>query len=164
VSARPAAELYDDDFFAWTQAQAKELRRFACTRPNVPLDLAHLAEEISDLGWERRNAVRSWTARMIEHLLLLEHSPAMEPRRGWINEIVTLRRDIERRLTPALRRDLKRQFLRLYDEARTDLQKKLLPYGDADAAARLPKRCPYILDQVLGDFWPASVQDGEDSA
>jgi Domain of unknown function DUF29 len=92
VSTRSAAELYEDDFYAWTQQQAKELRRFARSRPNLPLDLPHIAEEIADLGTERRNAVRSWTARVIEHLLLTEHSPAQEPRRGWINEIVTLRR------------------------------------------------------------------------
>src|ERR671919_2566578 len=115
MSMMPPEQLYETDFYAWTQIQAKELRRFARTRPNLPLDLAHLAEEIADLGTEQRNAVCSWTARVIEHLLLLEHSPASEPRRGWINEIVTLRRDIERRLTPALRRDLKRHFPRLYE-------------------------------------------------
>jgi Domain of unknown function DUF29 len=71
VSTRSAADLYEDDFFAWTQLQAKKLRRFARTRPNLPLDLGHIAEEIADLGTERRNAVRSWTARVIEHLLLL---------------------------------------------------------------------------------------------
>jgi hypothetical protein len=31
------------------------------------------------LGIERRDALRSWTARIIEHLLLLEHSPAKQP-------------------------------------------------------------------------------------
>jgi hypothetical protein len=154
MSTARAEQLYEDDFYAWTQAQAKELRRFARTRPNLPLDLAHIAEEIADLGSERRNAIRSWTARVIERLLLLEHSPAQDPRRGWINEIVTLRRDIDRRLTPVLRRDLKRQFQRICDEARADLQKKLSLYGEADAAARLPERCPYTLDQVLGDYWP----------
>ena len=74
--------LYDEDFFAWTQLQAKELRKFARTRPNLPLDLPHLAEEIADLGKEQRNAMRSWTARIIEHLLLLEHSPAEQPGRN----------------------------------------------------------------------------------
>ena len=47
------------DFYAWTQAQAKELRRFARTRPNLPLDLAHLAEEIEDLGMSERECGRS---------------------------------------------------------------------------------------------------------
>jgi Domain of unknown function DUF29 len=162
MSTRSAADLYDDDFFAWTQLQAKELRRFARTRPNLPLDLAHIAEEIADLGTEQRNAVRSWTARVIEHLLLLEHSPASEPRRGWINEIVTLRRDIERRLTPVLRRDLKRHLQRRYEEARSDLARKLERYGEGDIVNRLPTTCPYTLDQVLGDFWP-ETRDGAKS-
>jgi hypothetical protein len=83
TSVRPE-QVYEHDFYVWTQLQAKELRRLARTRPNLPLDLAHIAEEIADLGSERRNAVRSWTARVIEHLLLLEQSPAQEPRRGWI--------------------------------------------------------------------------------
>jgi hypothetical protein len=155
VSSRSAADLYEDDFFAWTQLQAKELRRFARTRPNLPLDLAHLAEEIADLGTERRNAVRSWTARVIEHLLLLEHSPAQEPRRGWISEIITLRRDIDRRLTPVLRRDLRRHLQGRYEEARSDLVRKLTLYGEGDVAGRVPATCPYGLEQILGDFWPA---------
>jgi hypothetical protein len=82
MSARLGHELYENDFYAWTQLQAKELRRFARTRSNLLLDLRHIAEEIADLGTERRDAVRNWTARVIEHLLLLEHSPAKEPRRG----------------------------------------------------------------------------------
>jgi hypothetical protein len=162
MSMRTAIDLYHDDFFAWTQLQAKELRRFARTRPNLPLDLAHIAEEIADLGTEQRNAVRSWTARVIEHLLLLEHSPAKEPRRGWINEIVTLRRDIERRLTPVLHRDLKRHLERRYGEARSDLARKLTLYGEAAVADRLPEHCPYTVDQVLGDFWPDPHGGGKD--
>ncbi len=156
TTRRPEEQLVDDDFFAWTQLQAKELRRFARTRPNLPLDLAHLAEEVADLGKERRDSLRSWTARIIEHLLLLEHSPAQEPRRGWIDEIVSFRSEIDERLTPTLHRDLKRQLPRLYDRARRNLQRKLERYGEAEVAARLPERCPYTLDQVLGDFWPAS--------
>ena len=54
MSAAPVEQLYEDDFYAWTQAQAKELRRFARSRPNLPLDLAHIAEEIADLGTEQR--------------------------------------------------------------------------------------------------------------
>lgn len=149
-----AEHLYEDDFFAWTQLQAKELRRFARTRPNVPLDLAHIAEEIADLGKNQRDSLRSWTANIIEHLLLLEHSPARDPLGSWIAEIVTRRRDIDRRLSGTLRRDLKRQLPRLYDEVLIDLPKKLAPYGEAHIAEQFPERCPYTLDQVLGDFWP----------
>jgi len=160
MRARSAVDLYEDDFFAWTQLQARELRRFARTRPNLPLDLAHLAEEIADLGTSRRDSLRSWVANIIEHLLLLEHSPAREPRGGWVAEIVTWRRDIDRRLSGALRRDLKRQLPRLYDEVRNDLRKKLEPYGEAHVPARFSEECPYTLDQVLGDFWPAPSTNG----
>ena len=148
-------QLYDADFFAWTQLQAKELRRFARTRPNVALDVRHIAEEIADLGKERRDSLRSWTVRIIEHLLLLGHSPAHAPRRGWIDEIVTFRGEIERRLTPTLQRDLVRRHPQLYAEARRNLARKLERYGEADVSAHLPERCPWTLDQILGDFWPA---------
>jgi hypothetical protein len=154
VSTRSAAELYEDDFYAWTQLQAKELRRFARTRPNLPLDLGHIAEEIADLGKNLRDSIRSWARHIIEHLLLLEYSPAQEPRRGWTAEIVNLRSEVEDRLTPRLHRDLRRRLPLLYDRARTDLRKKLAPYGEAYVAERFPERCPYTLDQVLGDFWP----------
>ena len=103
-------DLYEEDFFAWTQLQAKEIRRFARSRSNLPLDLGHIAEEIADLGQEQRNALRSWTARTLEHLLRLEHSPATEPCRGWIDEIINFRSEIEARLTPTLRRDPTRQL------------------------------------------------------
>ncbi len=159
MSAVPIKRLYEQDFYAWTRAQARELRRFARSQPNVPLDLAHIAEEIADLGAEQRKRLRSWTRRIIEHLLLLEHSPARDPRRGSINEIVTLRREIDDHLSATLRRDLKRHLPRLYDQAQSDMVERLRIYGESEVAARLPARCPYTLDQVLGAFWPASLRN-----
>jgi hypothetical protein len=135
-----AAALYDEDFFAWTRSQARELHRFARTRPNVALDVEHIAEEIADLGTERRDALRSWTARIIGHLLL-EHSPAQEPRRGWIHEVVNVRSEIERRLSGTLQRDLKRRLPLLYAEARRNVRRKLERYGEAEIADRLPEQC-----------------------
>jgi hypothetical protein len=154
MSTRPAQGLYEHDFFAWTQLQARELRRFARTRPNLPLDLEHLAEEVADLGKEQRNALRSWTVRIIEHLLLLELSPAEATRPGWIDEIVGFRDEIEARLTPTLRRDLARQLPRLYERARRRLARKLELHGEADDLPPLAERSPYTLEQVLGDWWP----------
>ena len=54
MSSLPPEQLYESDFYAWTQVQAKELRRLARVRPNLPLDLAHIAEEIRDLGKSER--------------------------------------------------------------------------------------------------------------
>jgi len=153
-------QLYEDDFYAWTQTQAKELRRFARSRPNVALDLAHIAEEIADLGRNQRDALRSWAANIIEHHLILEHSPAREPRAGGIAEIATWRRNINRPLSGALRRDLGRQLPGLYEDVRVDMPKNLAAYREAEIGDRFPERCPYTLDQVLGDFWPPSGNYG----
>ena len=38
-------DLYEEDFFAWTQTQARQLRQFVRTRPNLPLDLTRIAPE-----------------------------------------------------------------------------------------------------------------------
>ncbi|HET6467999.1 MAG TPA: DUF29 domain-containing protein [Geminicoccaceae bacterium] len=151
---RAEESLYEQDFFAWTQSQAKELRRFARTRPNVPLDLAHIAEEIADLGKAEKNAVLSYAERIIEHLLLLEHSPAQEPRRHWAREIRAFRREVERHLTASLRRELRRRLPQLYARLRRDLMADMTAFGEVEAAARLPDRCPYTLDQILGDWFP----------
>jgi Domain of unknown function DUF29 len=159
MTTAPPDKLYEADFFAWTRLQARELRRLGRLRPKAGLDCAHLAEEIADLGKEQRNALRSWVARILEHLLLLEHVPAEQPRRGSIDEIIDFRDEIEQRLTATLRRDLKRQLPRLYDRARGRLARKLTLRGEVDLVKSLPERCPYSLDQVLGDFWPIDGGD-----
>jgi Domain of unknown function DUF29 len=154
MSMLPLEQLYETDFYAWTQAQAKELRRFARTRPNVPLDLAHLAEEIQDLGRSEYEAAFSLMQRVIEHLLLIEHSPATEQRLHWADEIDEFRDQLERKLSPAIRRRLKREFEEAFARARRRVQRKLTRYGETQAAAMLPPECPYTLEQVVGDWLP----------
>ena len=144
------ARLYDEDFYAWTQLQARELKRFAETRPNLALDLPHLAEEIRDLGKEQRNAVRSWVRQILIHFLLLHFSPAEEPRNGWADEVDVARDNLGERLTATLRRDLVRQFPRLYAEARDRTDRKMRRHGEL---AELPEHCPYSLAQVLEQGW-----------
>jgi hypothetical protein len=152
-------DLYDRDFFAWTQAQARELRRFARTRPNLPLDLAHLAEEVADLGKEQRAKLRVWTGRILQHLLLLEHPPSAAPRHDSIATILDCRREIDLRLSPTLRRDLARHLPRLYAQARRHAAIDLAACGESEIASRLPETCPYTLEQVLGDWWPELQAD-----
>ena len=154
MSATRPEQLYETDFYAWTQAQAKELRRFARTRPNLPLDLAHLAEEIRDLGKSEYDAVFSLTQQIIQHLLLIEHSPASEQRLHWSDEIDEFRDRIERKLSPTIRRQLKREFDEAFSRARRRVQRKMERYGERQAASALPERCPYTLEQVLGDWLP----------
>jgi Domain of unknown function DUF29 len=152
-TARPE-QLYDADFYAWTQEQAKELRRFARTRPNVPLDLAHIAEEIRDLGKSEYEAAFSLTQRIIEHLLLIEHSPATDQQLHWSDEIDEFRDQIDRKLSPSIRRRLKREFEDAFARASRRVRRKMERYGEAGAAASPPPTCPYTFEQVLGDWLP----------
>jgi Domain of unknown function DUF29 len=152
--ASTAADLYEQDFYAWTQLQARELRRFAATRPNVPLDLPNLVEEVRHLGRDHRDDVRSWAARIMQHLLLLEHSPARDPRPGWVGEIAQFRIDIRGKLSKSIARDLRRRLPKLYADAREVAARRMEAYGEAEFARSLPEACPYSLEQVLGDWWP----------
>jgi hypothetical protein len=52
----PVKSLYDEDFYAWTQAQAALLR----AQKASDLDYANLAEEIESLGRSERKEVRSY--------------------------------------------------------------------------------------------------------
>src|SRR5947208_4652146 len=112
----PDGPRYDDDFYAWTQYQAEELRSLK-TRDNR-FDREHVAEEIEDLGKSERDAVRSQVRRILEHFLKLGCSPATDPRYGWMGSIVDARGVLEDKITPTLRRDVEETLTRLYQRAR----------------------------------------------
>jgi DNA-binding PucR family transcriptional regulator len=151
--ATKAAELYEEDFYAWTRDQAASLRRMARDRWNGPLDLEHLAEEIEDVGSERRDAVRSQLRRIIEHLLKLEHSQARDPRGGWRDSILDARAEIPDRMTATIRREVEDELPRLYSRARAKAANGLSAHGERDAAWALPDDCPYRFDDLLTDDW-----------
>jgi hypothetical protein len=141
-------DLYDEDFYLWTRRQAAELRRMAKARTNTALDLEHLAEEIADLGKSERRGVESHVERIIEHLSKLQHSPATEPRAGWMESIVESRNRLARDLTPTLRRHLERDLDDLYAGVVRKLSVGLTERGEREAAKALPARCPFSLNDV----------------
>lgn len=146
-------QLYEDDFFAWTQDQAAALRRLAELRPNDEFDFEHLIEEVEDLGGSQRRAVRSQVRRILEHFLKLQHSPAPDPRIGWCESIIDARNELRDYLTPTLRRDLEASLSALYEQARRDALQRLRLHGETIAAEGLPSDCPYTIDQVLDEDW-----------
>ncbi|MET4699254.1 hypothetical protein ABIE65_002284 [Constrictibacter sp. MBR-5] len=154
------AELYEADFYAWTQVQADRLRRLQAERANLDLDLPHLAEEVEDLGKAERNLLRSHLRRIIEHCLKLEWSRAQEPRRSWRLSIIEARIEISDHLTATLRRDVADELPRLHEQARRLARQALIGKGEADAAAALPADCPYTLDQLLDDDWYPTNRHG----
>jgi Domain of unknown function DUF29 len=72
----------------------------------------------------------------------------------WADEIDEFRDRLERKLSPTIRRRLKREFADVFARARRRVQRKMARYGETRAATALPEDCPYTLDQVLGDWLP----------
>lgn len=143
-------DLYDKDFFVWSQKQAALLRE----RRFDDLDLENLIEEVEDLGGALERAVRSHARTIMEHLLKLQHSPARDPRLGWRATVRTQRSELLNDLTPSLRRHLADSLPELYARARHDAEGSLSDHGEHDAADALPASCPYTLDQITGDWLP----------
>lgn len=155
-----ATSLYDIDFVAWTRQQATELRRLNDSRLNVPLDFALLADEVEDLGSERKLAFESFLEVIIEHLLKLSHSPAVAPRKKWMISIHAARRSALRRMTGSLRREAAEDLDKLFEGARSAVVFSMRLYGEIEAIDTLPTSNPYTLDQLLDtDWWPDNTMD-----
>ena len=158
------AHLYEQDFHAWVEVQAKALRDLAQRRWNGPLDLAHLAEEVEDLGKAERNAVLSLLQTVIEHLLKLEYSTASEPRRQWQLSVNAARDRLERHLTPTLSKLARAELPDLYRRARRDAALGLADHGESETARKLPALNHYTLEDLVREgWWPGNrcgVVDG----
>jgi Domain of unknown function DUF29 len=144
AAAVGAAHLYDEDFYAWTQAQAQALRTHF--RGDNRLDVEHLAEEIEDLGGSQLQAVESFARQIMAHLLKLDHSAFDLPRRHWRSEIVAFRANMRRKLSPSIRRKILDAWPELYQDAR-DMAAASLD-AEPDLGLRLPKLCPYDWEAV----------------
>jgi Domain of unknown function DUF29 len=153
------ADLYERDYYAWTRAHAAALRRMR-QQAGTALDLAHLAEEVEDLGRSERDAVRSQVRRIIEHLLQLEYSGAAEPRDGWMDTVADARAVLDDKLSPSLRRDLAAVWSRLYAQVLPKARRALYGFDEGDAAAALPADCPYELDDVCRPEWYPANRHG----
>ena len=143
-------DLYEEDFYVWTEVQTGHLR----ARRFEALDLANLIEEVEAWGRSEKKEVLSNAANVIEHLLKLQHSPAADPRAGWIESVLKHRTDLELDLTPRLRQILADELPRVYAVARRTADRRLRAHGETAAAAALPATCPYTVDQITGDWWP----------
>jgi Domain of unknown function DUF29 len=147
---RPTADLYEEDFYVWTEIQADLLR----ARRFDALDLENLIEEVEALGRAEKKEVLSNATTIIEHLLKLQYSPATDPRSGWIDSVLEHRNRLEYDLTPRLRQILQDELPRVYAIGRRTAERRLRTQGEDAAAAALPATCPYTPDQITGDWWP----------
>jgi hypothetical protein len=137
---------YEDDFYAWTQAQAAALR----DRKRDTLDWDNLAEEIESLGRSECYAIESHLQNLLTHLLKWHYDPATDPRRGWRITIRNARHDIAKRARGRLQDYPARSLAEAYQHAREDA---------ADETDRplmtFPENCPWSVEQVLDPtYWP----------
>jgi hypothetical protein len=143
-------ELYEEDFYVWSPRQAELLR----ARKFQDLDLEHLIDEVAELGDTKLSAVLNNARVVMEHLLKLEHSPAIDPRNRWRATAREHRSRLEIELTPRLRQILEEELPRVFRIARKSAAASMRDHGDDAAADALPKTCPYTPDQITGDWLP----------
>lgn len=145
VSA-PTLDLYEADFYAWTQAQAALLRQRAGSDPGI--DWERLAEEVGDMGKRDLNAVRSHVRHIIEHLFKLAASGREEPKNHWRREVKTFRAEAKDFLTPSIRAkvatDLEVLHAQAFDIARTGFETH-------EPGVTLNSEQRWTLPQILGE-------------
>src|SRR3982750_3295215 len=67
----PANDLYESDFYAWTQEQARLLRE----RRWNDLDLENLVDEVESVGRSDKRQIESRLEILIAHLLKWKYQP-----------------------------------------------------------------------------------------
>jgi hypothetical protein len=148
----PTVELYEQDFYAWTQAQAEFLKQ----KSWQDLDVENLAEEIDALGRRERQELVSRLGVLLGHLLKWEFQPENQSK-SWLATIREQRRKIRKLLedNPSLKPYLSQACNDAYEDG-VDLVVRETPLE----YQQLPQVCPYPVDQILAnDFLPGQGLD-----
>lgn len=138
--------LYDTDIYAWSQHQARVLRDLAASGAAVPndLDLAHVAEEIEDVGNALREGMESLWVQAFAHLLKRLALPEDQAARHWLVEADTFLDQAQRRYRPSMQ-DIRLD--KLWRDAARLAGRNLATYGHA--VPDWPAECPIDLAELL---------------
>ena len=163
-----AAELYRTDVYTWAIEQAGALRR----RDFDAVDWDNVIEEIEDLGRSEERSLKSWYAKVIEHLLKLQYRRQWEtgPVPGWRTSANNARREIEDvlRENPGLGGKRDEVFAKAWWKAKADA---IAAFVNHDMAAIVDeaqyrseqKRLSRSWNEVLPDGCPYSRAQVEDA-
>jgi hypothetical protein len=139
---------YDDDFFAWTQEQARLLREGELAE----IDAANLAEEVESMGRSDRREIRSRLMVLLAHLLKWCFQPERRSP-SWLATIAEQRLQIDLLLAdspsfnPVVAAALEADA---YARARGMAMRET-----GLAAEAFPASCPFTPEQILDDeFMP----------
>jgi len=151
-TSSPFTNLYETDFYAWTQQQVTLLR----DRDWNAIDLANLIEEIESLGKQQRQELRNRLGILLGHLLKWEYQPSNRSR-SWLATLRVQRRDLGKLLqeNPSLKPYLSEALQIAYENARD------LAMGETNLPSEtFPQDCPYPLDDALASrFYPGEPSD-----
>lgn len=156
ATSNDAAGLYREDFFAWTQEQARLLRE----RRFDELDLANLAEEVESVGRSEKTEIESRLDVLLAHLLKWKYQPGARSS-SWRGTITEQRTRIARLLrdSPSLRKYPAEIFSECF------LSGRLLASKDSGMDFTLfPEAAPFSLEQALDDTFLPVEPDRLDRA
>jgi len=148
IATKPAAnELYQTDFYAWTQEQARLLRE----RRWDDLDLDNLADEVESVGRSDKRQIESRLEILLAHLLKWKLQPGGRGN-SWIGTIFEQRRRLIGLIeeSPSLRDFAQKETFNSYPAAR------LLAARETGIALGLfPEQCPFTPEQVFDvEYFP----------
>jgi hypothetical protein len=144
--------LYQTDFYGWTQEQALLLRRQEWSQ----VDLPNLIEEIESLGKQQRQELRNRLSILVGHLLKWHYQPQHRSR-SWLATLRIQRLDIAELLedNPSLRSSLQEVLGKAYLKGiQLAVRETNLPNYT------FPRECPYKLAEILDSkFYPGDPSE-----
>ncbi|WP_448187588.1 DUF29 domain-containing protein [Azospirillum sp. sgz301742] len=151
-----SSAAYDEDFYAWTQAQAAEIRRAGAERNNAPIDWQNVAEEIESMGRSEWSEIDNRLTVLVTHLLKWLYCPELlgHCARQWRLTINEQRKMLKKRLrqSPSLRPLAYESYAEICADARENAALE----AEVDLA-RFPTDPPFTLDQALDPAYPADL-------
>lgn len=142
-----SGNLYDQDFYAWSQEQAGLLRAGKLTQA----DIEHIAEEIESMGKSEKRELVNRLAVLLTHLLKWQAQPALRGA-SWRLTIEEQRDRLADHLSdnPSLKATLDTSIASGY---------RLAILGAARETgfdrATFPGACPWPFEQIMDEgFWP----------
>jgi len=141
------SHLYDTDFYAWANEQAKLLREGKLTAA----DIEHIVEELETLGRAEKRELTSRLVVLLTHLLKWRHQPSLRGN-SWRLTIKEQRRALRRHLrdNPSLKASLPEVLADAYGDAVLATARE----SGLDETA-FPESCPWPFQQIVNDaFWP----------
>ncbi|MBS3028564.1 MAG: DUF29 domain-containing protein [Dolichospermum sp. DET50] len=139
--------LYESDFYAWTQQQINVLLHKQWSQ----IDVVNLVEEIESLGRRERQELRNRLSILLGHLLKWEYQPNKRSR-SWLATMRIQRRDILKLLNdnPSLGSYVVEAITEAYQNGRDlAVSETNLPF------ASFPEQCLYSWEDVMNEsFYP----------